>query len=130
MEFLYFDKSSEKLVRFTEPEIKEETFCADILRIGALKNGINPAELYSKLNEDELDYMMYKIECEPSVLFQEFFIKDNSNNEFYLTIKDHLIEKVNIIGKNEHNTMVKIVGSVHGILIASNLYINKNLVSA
>lgn len=126
--YFYFNQETETLIEFKCNDISKENFYEDILRIGAKKNPINPTELFQKLNSDELDNLLFDLSCRPEVAKNLFYIKDTSNSEYYLTLKDSFMEKVLLMGANNNMGIMKIVGSTSGILQASNLFLERNLI--
>lgn len=126
--FLYFHQETEKLVMFKNDEINSKTFYEDILRIGLVKNGIEANDLFKKLNEEEIDSLLISLQYDQENIINNFYncVKDES--EYYLTVTNSLIEKVKIIGKNSNCTLVKLIGDRKGIFMASNSFIEKNLI--
>lgn len=128
--YLYFNFHTETAIEFNCNDICEDKFHEDILRIGDLKNPINANELLSKLDDDEVDSLLIDLSYNPKMALEYFFIKDKSNQEYFLTIKDELIEKVVILGSNNDSIVAKLVGSTNGFLKASKGFFRKNLIKA
>ncbi len=126
--FLYFNHETETFIEFKSDEISEENFYNDILRIGAKKDPINPSELIGKLGDDELNNLLFDLSCRPEIAKNLFYIKDDTMSEYYLTLKDSIMEKVLLLGTNNNMGIMKIVGSTSGILQASNLFLERNLI--
>lgn len=126
--YLYFDEESEHLILFKNDEIKEETFKEDILRIAAKVNGIMANELFEKLSDSQIDNLLIALEYDSINVINNFYKCIEDETDYYLTIKQSLIEKVKIIGKNSNRTIMQFSENKKGIFMASNNYIEKNLI--
>lgn len=124
MNLIYFSAVNNRTVFFKEENIKEESFYEDILRIGALKDGINPNDLFGKLTISEIAFLLLSLETEPEKISLNFFKKSFDNSLMYLEWQNDFFENVSILGENNKRTLLYIEGSN---LIASNEYIKKNL---
>lgn len=128
MQIIYFNEESEISVEFESDEISTESFYDDIMRIGAKTNPINPTQLFSKISDTELDNLLFTIQYRPELAKKLFYIKETSYNEYILTLSDCFMERVTFIGKNKDCSIMKIVNTSSGILQASNLFLERNLV--
>lgn len=126
--YLYFDEESEHLILFENDEIKEETFREDILRIAAKVNGIMAKELFEKLSDSQIDNLLIALEYDSINVVNNFYKCIDDETDYYLTIKQSLIEKVKIIAKNSNRTIMQFSENKKGIFMASNNYIEKNLI--
>lgn len=127
MEIIYFNDDTETKIEFNDDDIKKETFRADILRIGALKNPIHAKELFAQMDDSELEMLLIELQYKPQSVVNYFFIKEDSKQNYFLTI-NQLMEEVIFIGKNENSSLVKIKNSQKGIFHASNNFLEKNLI--
>ena len=128
MIIIYFNPITETYIEFFSSSIKNDTFKEDILNIGALHNGSDISELAAKLDESELDDLLFNLQYKKDIALNSFFIKNEEKEFFYLNIPNSLIEEVERLGSNDNMIIVKLTNSKDGIFLASTEFMKKNLI--